>query len=99
MAFGMLLLIAVAALVIDLGFSWMLRRQEQNAADPAAIAAARWLKDPVGDARSPFPEAYQEACFYAKENGFFTGDTADCAGARASGQLQVNWPPATGPYQ
>jgi hypothetical protein len=77
----------------------MLRRQEQNAADPAAIAAARWLRDSVGDARSPFPEAYQEACFYAKENGFFTGDTADCVAARTSGQLQVNWPPASGPYQ
>ena len=99
MAFGMLVLIAVAALVIDLGFSWMLRRQEQNAADPAAIAAARWLRDSVGDARSPFPEAYQEACFYAKENGFFEGDTADCAAARTNGQLQVNWPPASGPYQ
>ena len=98
-AFGLLLLMAVAALVVDLGFSWMLRRQEQNAADPAAIAAARWLEDGTGSPRNPFPEAYEEACFHAKETGFFTGDTADCAGARASGQLRVNWPPASGPYQ
>ena len=30
----------IGALVVDLGLSWMLRRQEQNAADPGAIAAA-----------------------------------------------------------
>ena len=38
---GLLLLMAIAALVIDLGFVFMLRRHEQNAADPGAIAAAR----------------------------------------------------------
>lgn len=97
-AFGMVVLIGIAALVVDLGFSWMLHRQEQNAADPASIAAARWLRDPAGDPRNPFPEAYEEACFYAKENGFFIGDTVDCAVARAAGDLEVNWPPADGPY-
>jgi len=97
-AAGLVVLLAIAALVVDLGFSWMLHRQEQNAADPAAIAAARWLKDPAGDPRSPFPEAYEEACFYAKENGFFSGDTDDCAAARAAGNLEVNWPPVSGPY-
>lgn len=97
-AFGLVVLLVVAALVVDLGFSWMLRRQEQNAVDPASIAAARWLRDSSGDPRNPFPEAYEEACFYAKENGFFQGDSDDCAGARAAGQLQVNWPPASGPY-
>jgi len=97
-AAGLVVLLAIAALVVDLGFSWMLHRQEQNAADPAAIAAARWLKDPAGKPRSPFPEAYEEACFYAKENGFFAGDTADCAVARAAGDLEVNWPPVSGPY-
>jgi hypothetical protein len=97
-AAGLLALMAVAALVVDLGFSWMLHRQEQNAADPASIAAARWLKAPDGTPRSPFPEAYEEACFYAKENGFFAGDTLDCAAARGAGELQVNWPPISGPY-
>ena len=38
---AMLVLLGIAALVVDLGFEWMLHRQEQNAADPAAIAAAR----------------------------------------------------------
>jgi len=97
-AAGLVVLLAIAALVLDLGFSWMLHRQEQNAADPGAVAAARWLKDPAGDPRSPFPEAYEEACFYAKENGFFVGDTDDCAAARAAGNLEVNWPPVGGPY-
>jgi Putative Flp pilus-assembly TadE/G-like len=97
-AAALFVLMAVAALVVDLGFSWMLHRQEQNAADPASIAAARWLKDPTGVARSPFPEAYDEACFYAKANGFFAGDTNDCDAARASGELQVNWPPVGEPY-
>lgn len=97
-AAALLVLMAIAALVVDLGFSWMLHRQEQNAADPGSVAAARWLRDASGNARSPFPEAYDEACFYAKENGFFAGDNASCAAARASGQLQVNWPPTSGPY-
>jgi hypothetical protein len=97
-AFGLVVLLAIAALVVDLGFSWMLRRQEQNAADPASIAAARWLRDSAGDARSPFPEAYDEACFYAQENGFFGGDT-DCVAALApGGGLEVHWPPISGPY-
>jgi Flp pilus assembly protein TadG len=97
-AAGLVVLLVVCALVVDLGFSWMLRRQEQNAVDPAAIAAARWLKDSSGNARSPFPEAYEEACFYAQQNGFFNGDTADCSAARSSGQLQVYSPPISGPY-
>ena len=40
-AAALMILIAIGAIVVDLGFSWMLRRQEQNAADPAAVAAAR----------------------------------------------------------
>ena len=97
-AASLIVLLAVAALVVDLGFSWMLHRQEQNAADPGSIAAARWLKDSSGNARNPFPEAYEEACFYAQANGFFETDTADCSGARAAGQLQVRWPPVSGDF-
>jgi Flp pilus assembly protein TadG len=105
-AAGLVVLMAVAALVIDLGFSWMLRRQEQNATDPAAIAAARWLKNDVGVARSPFPEANWDACFYARENGFFPSATTNdlsstgCVPANdpRGSQLQVHWPPASGPY-
>jgi hypothetical protein len=88
----------IGALVVDLGFSWMLRRQEQNAADPASIAAARWLKDSMGNLQDPRPMAYEEACFYAKQNGFFVGDDATCSAARAAGDLEVNWPPVSGDY-
>src|SRR5687767_179934 len=48
-AASLFVLLAIAAIVVDLGFSWMLHRQEQNAADPAALAAARFIgdQDPV----------------------------------------------------
>ncbi len=97
-AAALMVLLAIAALVIDLGFSWMLRRHEQNAVDPAAIAAARWLQDGSGEARSPYPEAYAEACFYVQQNGYFTDDDATCSAARSAGSLEVNWPPTQGPY-
>ncbi len=95
-ALGALLLIG--ALVVDLGFSWMLRRQEQNAADPAAIAAARWLRDPVTNAATSVPGAMRaDACFFAQQNGLFARDSA-CTGAIGAGDLQVNHPPASGDY-
>jgi hypothetical protein len=72
-AAAMIVLIGISALVIDLGFSWMLRRHEQNAADPAAVAAARYL--PASGVLTPGSieeqEAKRAACFYARENGFF----------------------------
>lgn len=91
-AFSMIVLIGITALVIDLGVSWMLRRQEQNAADPAAIAAARYIQD--GDSAATRAAMDQAACFYAKENGFFQDDNAACTAAFSSDQLQVLWPPA-----
>lgn len=100
-AVGLVVLLGIAALVIDIGFSWMLRRQEQNAADPAAIAAARWLKDPVtGDAVDPATVQTQmdaDGCFYAQQNGFFVSDI-NCAAALASDDLRVLSPPVSGPY-
>lgn len=87
-AFALIALLAVAAIVIDLGFSWMLRRQEQNAADPAAIAAAQHIT-PAGANTAAMRG---EACFYAQQNGFFQAD-AGCGAALASGDLKVNWPP------
>ena len=100
-AAAMVVLIAIAALVVDVGFSWMLRRQEQNAADPGAIAAARWLRDPVtGNAVSPSAVQAQmdaEGCFYAHSNGFFDGDT-DCVAALAADDLRVVSPPVSGDY-
>lgn len=99
-AVGMVVLMAVAAIVIDLGFSWMLHRKEQNAADPGAIAAARWLRDAAGNPTNPVTvqgEMNAEACFYAQQNGFFVGDP-NCANALTSGDLQVHAPPVSGPF-
>jgi hypothetical protein len=97
-AASMIVLMGVLALAVDLGFSWMLRRQEQNAADPAAIAAARWLRDPVtGDATMNLPAMQDDACFYAQQNGFFEGDVG-CANALANKDLQVLSPPTSGDY-
>lgn len=87
-AASMLVLLAVGAIAIDLGFSWMLRRQEQNAADAGAIAAARHITS----AGINMPGAEVDACFFAQQNGFFDGDLA-CAAALASGALDVNYPP------
>jgi hypothetical protein len=78
----MLTLLAIGALVLDLGLSWMLNRHEQNAADPAALAAARWIPkyDATGlamygpsgpDEVSPPGLMWQEACAVAIQNGFF----------------------------
>ena len=106
-AAALLLLMAVAALVVDLGFSWMLHRQEQNAADPAAIAAARWLTDTAGNPRDPGADGDAEACFYARQNGFFPDATTNdfnastgCVPANdpRGTRLTVNWPPVGPPY-
>lgn len=96
-AAGLVVLMGVAALAVDLGFSWMLRRQEQNAADPAAIAAARHLRDSMGNATWDLGAAEADACFYAQENGFFEGDVG-CGAALAADDLQVWSPPISGPH-
>ncbi len=100
-AAAMIVLMGIAALVVDVGFSWMLRRQEQNAVDPAAIAAARWLRDPVTlDAVNPVSvqaEMNGEGCFYAQRNGFFVSD-AGCGAALAAQDLRVKSPPISGDY-
>src|SRR5687768_6304051 len=90
-AFAMAVVLGIAALVVDLGLSWILRRQEQNAADPAAIAAARYIED--GD----YGKMVAAACFYAQQNNFFSTDNATCDAARGSDDLQVLWPPS-GPH-
>lgn len=97
-AASLFVLMAISALVVDLGFSWMLRRQEQNAADPAAIAAARHLKDEFGKAAWDPNAAKADACFYARENGFFADD-ANCTEAlKPGGGLEVYSPPISGDY-
>lgn len=97
-AFAMIVLVGIAAIVIDLGFSWMLRRQEQNAADPGAIAAARHLKDDLGNTAWDQGAAEADACFYAQDNGFFEDDPACFDALRVTQDLQVHSPPVSGPF-
>ena len=94
-AFSMIVLLGIGAIVVDLGLSWILRRQEQNAADPAAIAAARYIEE--GNTAATRTKMHTAACFYAQQNGFFTTDDATCVAARDTGDLQVLWPPS-GPH-
>jgi hypothetical protein len=97
-AAAMIVLFGIAALVIDLGFSWMLHRQEQNAADPGAIAAARHLKDSLGNASWNQAAAEADACFYAQDNGFFEDDPGCNDALNVTTDLQVHSPPISGPY-
>jgi Predicted membrane protein (DUF2134). len=69
---GLVTILVITALVVDLGFSFMIRRAEQNAADPGAIAAARYIRTGPGLTAEP-TKMRQAACFYAEQNGFFPG--------------------------
>lgn len=95
-AFSMVVLLGIAALVVDLGLSWMLRRHEQNAADPAAIAAARYIEE--GDTPETRAKMDAAACFYVQRNGFFADDP-NCTNALDpdNKDLEVLWPPS-GPH-
>lgn len=97
---GLVALLLIGSLVIDLGMVFMQRRQEQNAADPGALAAARYLK-PTADTG----KMWTAACFYALENGYKARRTdnnapCDAGGATDGSTLTVNWPPskAAGEY-
>jgi hypothetical protein len=89
---GLVALLAITALVVDLGFVFMLRRQEQNAADPGAIAAARFI--PTADQG----KMWDAACFYASQNGFLPRRTDTnnlCVPGQTDGStLTVNYPPS-----
>lgn len=93
---ALFVLFAIAALVVDLGFVFMIRRQEQNAADPAAIAAARYIHPDSTSGAAP-ASMRRAACFYARQNGFFEGaasNDACTASSDANGTtLTVNYPP------
>lgn len=95
---ALFLLFAIAAIVVDLGFVFMIRRQEQNAADPGAIAAARFIH-PDATSAADVPSMRRAACFYARQNGYFPGATTDdgcwVAGTDPDGTtLAVNYPPS-----
>jgi hypothetical protein len=93
---GMVLFLGIVALVVDLGFVFMVRRQEQNAADPGAVAAARYI--PTADRAA----MWSAACFMASQNGFTptrTDNGASCVPGTPvdDSTLALYWPPsATG---
>ncbi len=88
-------LLLIAALVFDLGMSWMLRRQEQNAIDPGAIAAAKYVQADFQYGATP--QMIEAACHYARASGFFPSASTDDGCVQAndpeSAQLTVNYPP------
>jgi hypothetical protein len=92
---GLVALLVIGALVIDLGFTFLIKRAEQNAADPGAIAAARHIR--AGGAADP-AEMLRAACFYARQNGFFpsatTNDQCTPAFDPDGTTLVVNYPPS-----
>jgi hypothetical protein len=93
-AAGLLAMCAIAALVIDLGFVFVARRQAQNVADPAAVVAARYIG--LGGTRAQMEAA---ACDVAHQNGLFggQGSTAVCTNPANDPQgtsMAVNYPPS-----
>ncbi len=94
---SLLVLIAIAALVIDLGFVFMIQRQEQNAADPAAIAAARFIR-PTATTGPDVAGMRSAACFYVRQNGYFPSaiDNTGCTPTNDpnGATLTVNYPPS-----
>ncbi len=98
-AAGLVVLLLVGALLVDVGFVWLIHRQQQNAADPGAIAAARFIKAET-DPAIRMTKMRQAACFYARENGFFRAapDNDSCVPANdaAGSTLIVNYPPGAG---
>jgi Flp pilus assembly protein TadG len=90
---ALVLIMAIGALVVDLGFVFMLRRQEQNAADPGAVAAARYI--PAKDTG----QMWSAACFYAVQNGFAakrSDNNANCPGVGTNDGsiVSVHYPPS-----
>jgi hypothetical protein len=91
---------AMMALVIDIGFVLMIHRHEQNAADPGALAAARYIRYPGPTADTT--KMFQAACFYAKQNGYFrlatdnSNSSTGCVAANddAGTTLAIHYPPS-----
>ncbi len=94
---ALFVLFAIAALVVDIGFVFMIHRQEQNAADPGAIAAARYIH-PTSTSGADYASMRRAACFYVRLNGFFPAATGDDGCVPANDPdgttLTVNYPPS-----
>lgn len=91
---GIVALFAIAALVIDLGFVFVARREEQNIADPAAIAAARFIRSSGGT----YADMVAAACKIAHLNGLYGGPSSGAACTAGNDPLgttlAVNYPPS-----
>jgi len=101
-AAALVILLGIAALIVDLGFGVLLRRQEQNAVDPGSLAAARFIDDVTGKLDpAQMDDAEAAACYYARQNDFFPAATTDsisgtgCVPANDpySALLEVVYPP------
>ncbi len=96
---GLVLLLLIGSLVFDLGTDWMMQRQEQNAVDPGALAAAEFVPSDTGG--GPTSEMIAAACYYARQNGFFPSATTNDESATGCfsandpehASLTVNYPP------
>ena len=93
---SLVMLLLIAALVIDLGITFAIGRMEQNIADPAAIAAARYIRT------GPTPDTtgmVEAACSYARRNGLFPSAANDDQCIQANDPdgttLTVNYPPSS----
>lgn len=77
MAGGLVALVLVVALVYDIGQNLLDRRTQQDGADAAALAGARYLAlpscEPVGGVQPPCPEAMAAAIDVATRNGYTNG--------------------------
>jgi Flp pilus assembly protein TadG len=96
---GLVLFLAIVALVIDLGLVFNMRRQEQNAADPGALAAARYIPDALAGVPGSVSNMWTAACFYASQNAFAptrSDNAAPCDAAQPvdGSVLTVHYPPS-----
>lgn len=85
-AFGLVGIIAVAALVFDVGQNLVERRKQQDASDAAALAGARWLVEPACQAAPSLancPQAVAAARAITTAHGY------------APSQVEVKIPPDT----
>ena len=87
-ALVVVILISVAGMLLDGGMASAVRRQAQNAADTAALAAAK----AIGAGTSPTTAAEG----ISGVNGF-PATTTSCSGASVAGVI-VNQPPVSGAY-
>ena len=93
---GLVTLLVIGAIVFDVGFIFMSKRHQQNAADPGAVAAARYIQ-PTLDR----PAMWTAACFYALQNDYEpirtdNGLACDTGAATDGSTITVHYPPSVG---